>query len=76
MKRSLVTVPLAAGCGLALGWLLHELRNPRKLEEKTVELSPATWSITPKEFKDIRGVLYDVHKNVLAVSKALRKPTT
>jgi hypothetical protein len=76
MKRSIVTVPLAAGCGLALGWLLNELRSPRKQEEKPAELNPAAWSITPKQFKDIRGVLYDVHKNVLAVSKALRKPTT
>jgi hypothetical protein len=74
MKRSIVTVPLAAGCGLAIGWLLSELSQSRKQKGKTAGQSPAAWSLSPKEFKSIRGVLHDSHKHILAVSKALQKP--
>ena len=62
------------------GWVSGELVSPCKsAEEKVAELSDQlenTCSGTQqqRQFKELRSVLHDLHKRVVAVSKALKIP--
>jgi hypothetical protein len=68
--------------GLMLGWVLgDEVRRRMNAEEKVDELRDRLESAAPetpaqrRQLKEMRGILNDLHKMVLGVSKTLEKPT-
>jgi hypothetical protein len=74
-------VPLSVGLGLMLGWVCGDEVRRRKNAEARVEdlhlhLEQAASQVpTPeRQLREIRKVLNDAHKHILAVSKALKKP--
>ena len=72
---------LVAAFAYMIGWVSGELLSRCKnAEEKVAELCDQlenTRSGTPeqrRQFKELRSVLNDVHKHIVAVSKALKIP--
>ena len=86
MTETIMTISfymfLSACLGFVIGWVCGEQVARRQNAEEMVEdlhqrLEEArSESLTPeRQLKEIRGVLNDVHKHILVVSKGLRKPT-
>jgi hypothetical protein len=78
MKETIV-VMLSAALGVKAGQLWgEEIRRRKYAEEQLAELrnqSPQTGSGMPehrRQFKELRSVLNDAHKHIVAVSKALK----
>jgi hypothetical protein len=72
---------LVAAFAYIIGWVNGELLSRCKnAEEQLAELRdqpPQACSGTPeqrRQFKELRSVLNDVHKHIVAVSKALKIP--
>jgi hypothetical protein len=71
---------IAASCGLMIGWTCgDEVRRRKNAEEKLGDLRDRieqSISETPsalRMLKEQRGVLNDVHKRLVAVTKGLQK---
>jgi hypothetical protein len=68
---------LSVGLGLMLGWVCGDEVRRRKNAEAKVEdlnLQAASQPPTPeRQLREIRKVLNDAHKHIVAVSKALKK---
>ena len=74
-------VLLSVGLGLMLGWICgDEVRRRKNAEAKAEDLhlhpeQAASQAPTPeRQLREIRKVLNDTHKQITAVSKALKKP--
>jgi hypothetical protein len=72
---------IVAAFAYIIGWVSGELVSRCKsAEEKVAELydqlehSGSGPTEQLRQFKELRSVLNDVHKHVVAVSKALKKP--
>lgn len=70
----LIKTLIFAAFSLALG---NELRRRRSAEEQVEELraqlKQARGPLPERQLKEIRGVLNDTHKHIVAVTKALEK---
>jgi hypothetical protein len=82
MIEPIVKILLAAAAGLTIGWVGCENVYRRKHAEITVnalrqQTAPASSPDTiQRQLRQIRGVLNDAHKHILAVSKGLKKPVS
>jgi hypothetical protein len=71
---------LVAAFAYMIGWVSGELVSRCKnAEEKVAELSvqlehSGSGTQQHRQFKELRSVLNDVHKHIVAVSKALKIP--
>ena len=72
---------LVAAFAYMIGWVSGELLTRCKNAEKRLaelrDQPPQTCSGTQehrRQFKELRSVLYDAHKRIVAVSKALKIP--
>jgi hypothetical protein len=72
---------MALCLGFMVGWVcgeeVYRRRNAEAMVEDLSERLEQASSEAPtqhRQLKEMRGVLNDVHKHILAVSKALRKP--
>jgi hypothetical protein len=71
---------LVAAFAYIIGWVSGELVSRCKnAEEKVAELSvqlehSGSGTQQQRQFKELRSVLNDVHKHIVAVSKALKIP--
>jgi hypothetical protein len=68
-----------ASFGLIIGWALGEELSRRRCAEERVEdlrdqLKHAGAPTLDRQLKEMRSILNDTHKHVLAVSKGLQKP--
>ena len=73
MKETIIPL-LSCGLGVVAGRLLiNEIGRRRKAEAKA-EVLLLHSQTSERNLKEIRKVLNDAHKHILAVSKALRKP--
>ena len=79
--KNVVQTLLAAGVGLTLGWACGQQVCRRKnAEAMVVDLRrhvPSAATIDKaqdRQLKEMRSVLNDAHKHILAVSKGLQKP--
>jgi hypothetical protein len=73
MKET-IAVLLSAGLGVTAGWLWgDEVRRRKNAEAKAEDLRKHA-PTSEHQLKELRGVLNDTHKHILAVSKALQKP--
>ena len=80
--KNVVQTMLAAGVGLTLGWTCgQQVRRRKNAEAMVADLRqhlPSAGSIDKvqdRQLKEMRRVLNDAHKHILAVSKDLPKPT-
>jgi hypothetical protein len=71
---------LVAAFAYVIGWVSGEMVSRCKnAEEKVAELSEQLEHSCPgtqqqRQFRELRSVLHDLHKRVVAVSKALKIP--
>jgi len=71
---------LVAAFAYMIGWVSGELVcRCKNAEEKVAELSQqrehsCSGTQQQRQFKELRSVLHDLHKRVVAVSKALKIP--
>lgn len=67
---------LFASFGFAIGWALGDEVRRRKNSEQRVEdlRDQLKHSAIPAQLREIRSVINDAHKHILAVSKGLQKP--
>jgi hypothetical protein len=72
---------LVAAFAFMIGWVCgQQIRRRKNAEQQLAELSnnlPRACSGTKaqqRQFKELRSVLNDVHKHIVAVSKALKIP--
>ena len=77
----LMSMLLAAPFAYMIGWISGEQVSRRKsAEEQLAELSnylPRIWSGTQaqqRQLKEMRSILNDAHKHIVAVSKGLKNP--
>ena len=73
-----VWIMLAAAFGLIIGWACGELVSQRdcaeeKVEDLRAQLKHAPGLLQERELREMRSVLNDAHKHILAVSKGLEK---
>ena len=66
---------LFAGFGFVIGWALgDEVRRRKNAEERVEDLrDQLKHSAIPAQLREIRSVINDAHKHILAVSKGLQK---
>ena len=66
---------LFASFGFMIGWALgDEVRRRKNAEERVEDLrDQLKHSAVPAQLREIRSVINDVHKHILAVSKGLQK---
>jgi len=66
---------LFAGFGFVIGWALgDEVRRRKNAEERVEDLrDQLKHSAIPAQLREIRSVINDAHKHILAVSKGLEK---
>ena len=69
---------MAAAFGFMVGWTCGEQvcrqHAEERVDELTEELDLVRSAPPGCRFKELRGVLNDAHKHIVAVSKALQKP--
>jgi hypothetical protein len=72
---------MATAFGFMVGWTCGEQVCRRQYAEDRVEefteqldLVRSASPVSDRQFKELRGVLNDAHKHIVAVSKALQKP--
>jgi hypothetical protein len=75
---TLIKTLIFAGFSLAVGLVFgNELRRRRSAEDQVDELRAqlkhARGPLPERQLKEIRGVLNDAHKHIVAVTKALEK---
>lgn len=74
LPKTLIFAGFSLVVGLALG---NELRRRRSAEDQVGELRDqlkhARGPLPERQLKEMRGVLNDAHKHILAVSKGLEK---
>lgn len=72
--KTLILAGFSLAVGLALG---NELRRRRSAEDQLHELRSqlkhARGPLPERQLREIRGVLNDAHKHIVAVTKALEK---
>ena len=73
-----VWILLAAAFGLIIGWAFGELVSQRdcaeeKVEDLRAQLKHAAVPNQERQLREMRSVLNDAHKHILAVSKGLEK---
>ena len=66
---------IMAAFGFMIGWALgDEVRRRKNAEERVDELrDQLKHSAVPAQLREIRSVINDAHKHILAVSKGLEK---
>ena len=81
MTENTVYILLAAAFAFMIGWVCgQQVCHRKNAEEQLAELSknlPHACSGTKaqqRQFKELRSVLNDTHKHIVAVSKALKIP--
>jgi hypothetical protein len=75
----LLWILIFTASGLMVGWTLgDEVRRRRcaeeKIEDLRVQLKHAPVPLQERQLREMRSVLNDAHKHILAVSKGLEKP--
>ena len=70
---------LVAAFAYIIGWVSGELVSrcknaEEKVAELSVQLEHCGSGTQQRQFKELRSVLNDVHKHIVAVSKALKIP--
>jgi hypothetical protein len=79
MTENTAFIPLwmlvMAAFGFMIGWALgDEVRRRKNAEERVDELrDQLKHSAVPAQLREIRSVINDAHKHILAVSKGLEK---
>ena len=72
--NTLIFAAFSLAAGVALG---NELRRRRSAEEQVeklrTQLKHARGPLPERQLREIRGVLNDTHKHIVAVTKALEK---
>ncbi len=77
--KGTTAVLLSAAAGVIAGWVCgDELRRRKNAEAKAEDLRQHIPLVPTagRQLKEIRGILNDAHKHILAVSKALQKPAS
>ena len=79
MTENTASIPLwmliMAAFGFMIGWALgDEVRRRKNAEERVDELrDQLKHSAVPAQLREIRSVINDAHRHILAVSKGLEK---
>lgn len=80
MNETIVRILLATAAGLTVGWVCCENVYRRKNAQAMAALlrrqttSASSPDTTQRQLRQIRSVVNDIHKRIMAVTKGLKKP--